>query len=99
MSLYDDDKCFSETLGRAENGDEQSQLKLGNYYRSGYQLGFDLPLIDGVDPCIYWYQKAAEQGNKTAQRNLWKHYQMGIATDPDEEKARYWRNRYRGQTA
>ncbi|MEA1049532.1 hypothetical protein U5801_06905 [Lamprobacter modestohalophilus] len=97
MSLYVEDNCFRETLEKAESGDEESQLKLGNYYRLGYQLGFDLPLVDGIEPCIYWYQRAAEQGNKKAQKNLWKHYRMGIATDPDEEQAQYWRSRYKGQ--
>ncbi|EIC21676.1 tetratricopeptide repeat protein [Thiorhodovibrio frisius] len=93
MSLIDEE-AFKEMLGQAESGNTEPQLKLGDCYRVGHRLGFDMPLIDGIEPCIYWYQKAAEQGNKNAQRNLYKHYQMGIATDVDKEKAEYWRRKY-----
>lgn len=94
LSLFDDENAFKETLSKAESGNAESQLKLGDYYRMGHRLGFDVPLVDGIEPCIFWYQKAAEQGNKKAQRNLFKHYQMGIATDIDEEKAQYWHRKY-----
>jgi uncharacterized protein len=93
LSLLDNEEALKEMLSLAERGDEDSQLKLGDYYRIGHRLGFDMPLIDGIEPCIYWYEKAAEQGNKKAQRNLSRHYRMGIATDVDMKKAEYWRNK------
>ena len=92
--MYDDEKVFQETLRLANNGDPEYQLKLGNYYRMSYQLGFDMPLIDGIAASIFWYQRAAEQGNKKAQYHLMKHYALGIGTDVDDERAAYWRSKY-----
>ena len=43
---------------------------------------------------IFWYQRAAEQGNKKAQYHLMKHYALGIGTDIDDERAAYWRSKY-----
>lgn len=94
MPIYDDE-TFKEMLSQAQNGDAESQLTLGDYYRKGYRLGFDMPLVDGIEPSIFWYQKAAEQGNKKAQYYLIKHYQLGIATEIDEEKAEYWLIKYK----
>jgi len=95
LSIHDDEKAFQETMNLAKNGSPEHQLKLGNYYRMGYQLGFDMPFTDGMPPGIYWYQRAAEQGNKKAQYHLMKCYALGIGTDIDDERAAYWRSKYK----
>lgn len=95
MSLYDSEEEFQSLLKQAEDGDTESQLKLGLFYAQGYRLGFDFHPIDGIAPCIYWFHKAAEQGNKKAQRYLHKHYLTGQAVEADEEKAKYWHRKFK----
>ena len=48
----------------AENGLARAQVWLGDTYR----LGDDLP--KDKDKAIYWYEKAAEQGEKKAEEQL-----------------------------
>ena len=70
-----------KNAGKAERGDPKAQNTMGTYYESG----------NGVEKdywrAIYWYTKAAEQGNPNAQ------YHLAILYNKTEEnplKAYYW---------
>ncbi len=43
-----------------------------------------------LEKVFYWYQKAAENGNKDAINNLAIHYKNGEETEKNLEKAFYW---------
>ena len=44
-----------------------------------------------LEKAFYWYQKAAENGNKTAQYNLGESYELGNGgVNKDEIKAFEW---------
>ncbi len=43
-----------------------------------------------LEKAFYWYQKAAENGNKAAMNNLAIHYENGKGTEKNLEKAFYW---------
>lgn len=53
-----------KTIEKAEQGDAKSQNVVGTYYETGN--GF----LKDYDKAIYWYTKAAEQGNTNAQYHL-----------------------------
>jgi len=57
---------------------------LGNRYSHGEGVERDL------EKAIYWYTKAAEQGNASAQNNLGNSYFKGEGVERDVEKAMYW---------
>ena len=56
-------KCFRQA---AEQGHAEAQYNLGVCYANGCGVPKDL------QPAIYWYTKAAEQGNEDAQKALTK---------------------------
>src|SRR5437763_874907 len=39
---------------------------------------------------FYWFQRAAENGDKVAMNNLARCYENGVGTEKDVEKAFYW---------
>jgi TPR repeat protein len=39
---------------------------------------------------VYWYQKAADQGDAGAQYNLGEMYQYGVGVAQDHKQAVYW---------
>lgn len=64
----DYNKVYELSRVAAEAGIANSQVNLGNCYANGkgtYQSDFN---------AIYWYEKAAEQGNDLAMHNLGLHY-------------------------
>ena len=42
------------------------------------------------DKALYWYERAAEQGQRTAQSNVATMYQKGTGCTVNMEKALYW---------
>lgn len=71
--------------------DANMQYKLGNRFYHG--LGVDLDYKQAV----YWYEKAANQGNIDAQFNLGVCYDNGSGVSQDSEKAVYWYKKAAGQ--
>ena len=55
---------FEELLKKAENGDAEAQIKVGNCYLKGDGREMD------YTKAFEWYHKAAEQGNAVAQYRL-----------------------------
>jgi len=86
MTEHLEDKLIKEV----NNSDEKAQYALAKHYEIGFRLGFDFPDIDGVDPDVYWYFKAAEQGYDEAQYKLGWYYLRGIGVEKDINQSRCW---------
>ncbi len=71
-----------ETLTRdAENGNSGAQRRLGRVY--------DIVYSDD-EKAVYWYKKAANQGDVIAQYNLGYAYDNGEGVSKSEQQAVYW---------
>lgn len=68
----------------AEQGDDESQLKLGLMYESGQGVE------QNDEQALYWYRKAAEQENAAAQWLLAGMYEYGRGVIPNIEEAVSW---------
>ncbi len=70
---------------RAEQGDAEAQLSLGNMYRFG---------TGGVQrdyaEALRWYKRAAGQGNASARLNVGSMYYEGIGVEIDYAEAARW---------
>lgn len=69
----------------AENGSSVEQFNLGWSYETGSE-----GLVQDDKKAIEWYQKAAEQGDASAQFNMAVMYHEGRGATQDFTKARYW---------
>jgi hypothetical protein len=78
---------LKELRQRAESGDVNSQLELGNRYSVGSVL-FDEPI--NIEESLRWYQKAADQNDVGAQLKLARIYDNGINVPRDHKLALYW---------
>ena len=65
---------------RAEQGDPKSQVELGEQYE----------LKDNYEQALYWYMKAAEQGDAEGQSRVGDIYWGALGVPRDYEKAVYW---------
>ena len=61
-----------------------AQYQLGLYYQNGRIVNKDL------EQAVYWFRKAAEQGNAKAQNNLGWCYGNGRGVEKDYKQAVYW---------
>lgn len=79
------DKYMNLMLEHAENGDAYAQNSLAEYYHYS-----EAPIRD-LDLAIYWYDKAAENGNTNAALNLSNFYSAGFLGEENKSKmALYW---------
>lgn len=69
---------------RAERGDAQAQIKLGEWHRSGKGVP-----QDGRE-AVRWYRKAADQGNAEAQFELGMTYRFTPDAPQDDFQAALW---------
>jgi uncharacterized protein len=80
---------------QAVDGDRNAQREVASWYANGAE---GLP----QDPAkaLYWYRRAAEQGDESSQRSLAEMYEFGEGTLPNHAEALYWigqaLTRYRG---
>jgi len=72
--------CSSEAQCRqfAQEGDLESQFKLGISYDKAYRTGKKELRKMAQNQAVYWFKKAAEQGHTDAQILLATHYYEGI---------------------
>ena len=85
--LTDDyETAVSEWKASAEQGDPESQFRLGTMYLSGEGV------IQDYKEAAKWYTKAAEQGNAKAQFNLALMYANGEGVIQDDVYAHMWLN-------
>ena len=75
----------NELKEKAEKGDIESQSLLGALYEVGGE-----EIKQDYQKAIYWYTKAAEQGNEIAQNRLGHMYELGTGVEQDYQKAIYW---------
>ena len=71
-------------LPKAQAGDAESQVYVGEIYEKGLGLSPDYQMAE------QWYRKAAEQGNSRAQINLGFLYEKGLGVPQDRSKAMEW---------
>ena len=64
----------------SKRGDPNAQGALGSYYSEE----------TGYAKAVYWYRKAAAQGNALAETNLGDAYNQGLGVAQDHAKALYW---------
>ncbi len=82
-----DRKLFRDTQARADKGDAEAQLAVGNLYFSG--TGVSKNLGKGAK----WHRKAAEQGLPAAQYQLALDYMLGEGLKEDKTEAAAWLRR------
>jgi len=75
-----------ELQKNAEQGDSNSEYKLGLVYDAGVGARQDLA------KAAYWYQRAADQGHLAAQFNLGLMYASGRGVTQDLVQAHMWLN-------
>jgi len=80
--LKDDDQSALAWMTKAANqGDDEAQYQLGQYYQSGRYVDRDLAQV------VTWYGKAADQGNIRATVALADLYMDGNQVQPDADRA------------
>lgn len=65
-------------------GAENAQLALGQIFEKGYAVKSD------IKESIFWYKKAAQNGNIYAQMSLGRFYDQGIGVAVDKKQSLYW---------
>lgn len=71
-------------LYKAEKGNAEAQIELGNRYYKGYGV------VRNYEKSFYWTKKSAEQGLSDAQYALAIFYGAGTGVPKDLQKALYW---------
>lgn len=71
-------------IAEAENGDSESQWKLGSLYEQGMRVK------QSYSQAVKWYTKSAEQGNVKAQNNLGYMYSNGLGVPKDNKQEFEW---------
>jgi TPR repeat protein len=78
-------------LEAVELGNADAQCSLGHAYNLGNFTYSGIHLIPKNEKeALYWYFKAAENGNRYAQYIIGCHYADGKGASKDLEKAKYW---------
>lgn len=91
-SRADQSSALRVWRGRAEEGDPEAQVIVGEIFEKGM----------GVEPdyrkAVEWYRKAAEQGNERARTNLGYMYEQGLGVEQDLVTAMEWYRKASGDT-
>ena len=100
--------AFNDSMKAAEQGDAIAQCNLGECFDMAYGTNED------IEEAIYWFEKAAEQGNSNAMwqlKNIYEdetsefydenteEYVLKYLEFHDENKANYWEKKYDGRLA
>ncbi len=80
----DNIQTFELFLISANAGNKNAQYEMGlqEYYKDNYA------------DAVLWYEKAAKQGLKDAQKNLSTMYELGYGVEKDLKMAKFWLNEY-----
>lgn len=76
---------FQRYLSEAKSGNRDAQFNVGLFYHTG-KAG----VKKDYQQAVYWYRKAADQGQINAQGNLGYLYVNGIGVTQDYSQAAYW---------
>ena len=79
-----DPQKFGEYKAKAETGDAEAQVTLGDCYCDGTGVAKD------VVAAVRWYRKAADQRNAKGQRRLGFSYAKGLGVKQDDAAAAKW---------
>lgn len=79
------DKAFPYLLKAAEEGNSEAQYRIGDYYYRGL-AGH----ARNLSQTRLWFERAAQQGDVNAQRDIGKMYLFGEGVKPDAAIARKW---------
>jgi len=76
----------------AEQGDMESQSKLGTLYMGNWKFGphGELTMKQDMPEAVKWFKLAAEQGDANAQSNLGSFYLTGVGVEKDLIPAYKW---------
>jgi TPR repeat protein len=100
--------AFNDSMKAAEQGDAMAQCNLGKCFDMPYGTNED------IEEAIYWFEKAAEQGNSDAMwqlRNIYEdetsenydenkeEYVLKYLEFHDDNKANYWEKKYDARLA
>lgn len=77
-----------QLLQKAEAGDAEAQLELGDIYHDGFE-GKGPKYVEAA----YWYRKAADQGNARAQYAIGRAHDRGLGVTLDRQEAIKWYQR------
>ena len=77
-------RYFERVLAKAESGDVEAMVELGDCYSSG------IGVRSNGSKSLTWYKKAAEIGNSEAMKNIAEAYRHGYGVKRDEAKAKEW---------
>ena len=80
FNLYD----ISSIRLKADEGDADSQFRLGVAYMTGVNVGFDE--AEGM----YWLKKAASQGHKDADKTIYEFQQLKAKAQRDQQDFDRW---------
>lgn len=80
ISISSHAASFTETFKKAQQGDAQAQLSVGQQYYKGRNY----------PQAKKWFELAAKQDNAQAQAELGKLYYLGLGTDKDLTSAQLW---------
>ncbi|KAG0297942.1 hypothetical protein BGZ96_003921 [Linnemannia gamsii] len=78
-------KTGSDTLLRAKTGDVHAQVTLAEAFRDGSN-GYQQSYLEA----IFWFLRAAEQEDATAQYNIGLLYELGQGIQKDSSMAAFW---------
>ena len=78
---------FAVLKRQADANDAQAQYALALAYQQGDQVSAS------PSQAVFWFEKAAEQGNIKAMQQLVAAYQTGNGTAPDSQKVQFWLTR------
>jgi len=70
---------------QAADGDRYAQREVGYWYENGAE-GLTIDLAKA----LYWYRRAAEQGDERSQQALAAMYEFGEGTPPNHAEALHW---------
>ncbi|HLH56409.1 MAG TPA: PEGA domain-containing protein [Verrucomicrobiae bacterium] len=84
-------KQFEQVKARADRGDAQAELELGNLYATGRGVSRDF------NKAAKWHRKAAEQGLAKAQMKVAYEFANGVGVKSDHVEAARWLQRAAAQ--
>ena len=85
--------AYNNCMKAAEQGDAIAQCNMGQCFKWGYGTKKD------IEEAIYWFEKAAEQGNSSAIWQLKDIYEEETSKVYDKNKADYWEKKYVARSA
>lgn len=97
--VWGQETVYWESIKRnATNGDIKAQLYVGmiyalgsdDFFKDNSEYKLDTKISENLEQAVYWFRKAAEQGEVNSQFFLGKSYYEGDGVTQDYTQAVYW---------